>query len=341
MNSRMLLGLAVLLVGVVSAVAGQGGKHRLAVVDGPAGANLPPMLPAVRQAILNEAAGATIDDCQRTTEEGETLYEVEITRSGVERSFAIGLDGGLRSRQYFLAELPAAVQQTIATLKARGEIGNIYWCNEAGDLVYEVELGKGAGRRFYSIAPDGTHLSTQYQLAELPEAAQKTIREQAGAEVLASISRDETEVGEVFDAVLLRDGRRHIVSVNAAGVVVATQILLLQAPAAVQDTITKVAGNAQIIYVGECVEEGATVYVVITMQGLRRGEFVVDAGGSLLARVIAMAALPEPAQKYLRAQAAGARIARIEQLPDGTFSADLDRNGKKQVLTFSAAGAKP
>ena len=335
----------VILLGLwlTPAQAGQhnAGKARVTVADTPAAPadNLPPMLAVVRQAILAEAAGAPIDWCQRNSEEGETVYEVDITRNGVERSFAIGLDGGLRSRQYFLAELPATVQRTIAALKSRGELGNIYWCNEAGDLVYEVEIGKGAGKRFYTIASDGTHQATQFNLAELPAAVQKTIREQAGADTIASVSRDETEVGDIFDAVLLRDTQRRIVSVNAAGVVVATQIILLQAPAAVQDTITKTAGAAKIIYIGECEEEGAKVYAVITMQGLQRGEFVVDAEGKLLARVIAFAALPESAQKYLREQAAGARIARIEQLPDGTFSADLDRNGKKQVLTFTAAGA--
>ena len=332
---------AVWVLGAAVAVAGPGGKHRLSVVEGPASAadKLPPMLPLVRQAILAEAAGATIDDCQRTTEEGDFVFEVEITRNGVERSFSVGLDGVLRSRQYFLAELPAAVQQTVAALKTRGDLGNIYWCNEAGDLVYEVEIGSGADKRFYTVAPDGTHLATQRQFIELPEAAQKTITEQAGADTIASVSRDETEAGVVFDAVLVREGKRRIVSVNAAGVVVANQILSVQTPIAVQALLPKLLGEAKMIYLGECNEDGATVYAVIAMRGAQREEFVVDAGGKLIARVVPLASLPEPAQKYLRAQAAGARIARIEKLADGTFSADLDRNGKKQVVTFTAAGA--
>ena len=332
---------AVWVLGVAVAVAGPGGRHRLSVADGPAPAadKLPPMLPIVRSAILAEAAGATIDECQRSIEEGEFVYEVEITRGGLERSFSVGLDGGLRSRQYFLSELPAAVQQTIAALKTRGDLGNIYWCNEAGDLVYEVEIGGGADKRFCTVAPDGTHLATQRQLAELPEAAQKTIREQAGADIISSVSRDETEVGEVFDAVLLRDGRRRIVSVNAAGAVTATQVLSVQTPIAVQALLPRLLGEAKMIYLGECTEEGATVYAVIAMRGVQREEFVLDAEGKLLARVVALAALPEPAQKYLREQAGQARIARIEKLADGSFSADLDRNGRKQVVTFTAAGA--
>jgi len=332
--------MAMLLLGTLAVPAAPGGKHRLSVTDGPAatGDNLPPMLPVVRQAILTEAAGATIEGCQSTTEEGETVYDVDITRGGVERSFAIGLDGALRSRQYFLAELPAAVQQAIAKLKAHGDLGLIYWCNEAGDLVYEAEIGNGIDKRFYTIAPDGTHLATQRQFIELPPAAQKTITEQAGADTISSVSRDETEAGDVFDAVLLRDGRRRIVSVNAAGVVVATQVLSIQTPIAVQAMLPKWLGEAKLIYLGECNEDSTTVYAVTALRGLQREEFVMDAEGKLLARVEAFSALPEPAQKYLREQAGNARIARIEKLADGTFSADLDRSGKKQVLAFTAAG---
>jgi uncharacterized membrane protein YkoI len=341
MKTTLQMLVAVWVLGAAVAMAAPGGKHRLSVPDGPAAPadSLPPLLPAVRQAILAEAAGATIDECQRTTEEGEAVYEVNITRNSVERTFTVGLDGGIRSRQHFLAELPAAVQQTVATLKSRGDLGNIYWCDEAGDLVYEVEIGNGTDKCCYTIAPDGTLLASQRELTELPAPVQKTIREQAGADIILSVSRDETEVDVSFDAVLLRDGRRRIVSVNAAGAVVATQVLSVQTPLAVQDGIAKAAGVAKLIYIGACTEEGATVYAVVAVQGARRDEFVVDAEGKLLSRVVALDALPEPAQKYLRAQAGDARIARIEQLADGTFSADLDRHGKKQVLAFTAAGA--
>ena len=230
------------------------------------------------------------------------------------------------------------MQQTIAKLKARGDLGNIYWCDEAGDLVYEVEIGNGIDKRFYTVAPDGTHLATQRQFIELPAAAQKTITEQAGPDTISSVSRDETEAGDVFDAVLLRDAHRRIVSVNAAGVVVAMQVLSVQTPIAVQAMLPKLLGEAKLIYLGECNEDNTTVYAVTALRGLQREEFVMDAEGKVLTRVVALAALPEPAQKYLRAQAGNARIAHIEKLADGTFSADLDRNGKKQSLAFTAAG---
>lgn len=339
--SWLLIGLVVaVLASVPDGFAQKKSKRLLPAKNDPAVQDsvLPLMPAAARQTILSEAALAEIEDCERITEDGEFVYEVSYLRGGVERSFTVAPDGSLRSKQYFRKELPPAVQQTLSALEARGIIGDIYWCNEDGDLVYEVEVGVGDAKRMYSVSSAGTHLATQRLMNELPEATQKAIRAQVGNDLLIAIARDETEIGEVYDVVMRRNDRRHIVSINAAGVVVATQILIVQAPAAVQDTITKTAGAAQIVYIGQCEEEGGTCYAVITYRGTRRDEFVVDAEGKLLARVIAFAALSEPAQKYLREQAGNARIARIEQLPDGTFSADLDRRGKKQVITFIADG---
>ncbi|MCX7009789.1 MAG: hypothetical protein NTY53_21530 [Kiritimatiellaeota bacterium] len=65
----------------------------------------------------------------------------------------------------------------------------------------------------------------------------------------------------------------------------------------------------------------------------------MEADGKLHSHVVPLAALPETAQKILKAKADGARIARIEKLTDGSFEAELDRGGKKQILAFAAAGA--
>lgn len=296
---------------------------------------LPAMPAAVRQTILGEAKPDEIEDCEQTTEDGELVYEVSYLRDSVERSFTVALDGTLRSRQCFRKELPPMVQQAIAKLEEHSIVGDIYWCNEDGDLVYEVETGK----RFRTFSLDGLHLATQQFIDELPGPAQKTIREQACSNPILSIARDETEVDEIFDAVLLRNGQRRIISINAAGAVVATQINLVQTPAAVQHTITQTAGTAHIIYIGQCKEEGAISFVVVTYQGIRRDEFVVETDGKLHSHVVSLAQLPETAQKFLRITADGARIARIEKLTDGTFEADLDRYGKKQILMFSADSA--
>ncbi|MCX7009788.1 MAG: hypothetical protein NTY53_21525 [Kiritimatiellaeota bacterium] len=244
----LLIGLVVaVLAGVPDGFAQKKSKRLFPATNDPATQDsvLPLMPAAARQTILSEAALAEIEDCERITEDGEFVYEVSYLRGGVERTFTVAPDGVLRSKQYFRKELPPAVQQTVDALEKRGIIGEIYWCNEDGDLVYEVEVGAGDAKRMYSVSPEGTHLATQCLMNELSEVTQKTIREEAGADPLLAIARDETEVGAVFDAVILRNGKRHIVSINAAGAVVATQIILVQAPAPVQDTITKTAGAAR------------------------------------------------------------------------------------------------
>ena len=326
---------AAVLIGIVATAPVFGRPPGQPVAPWP---TFPPMPAAVRQTILNEATVFEIEDCERTTEDGESVYEISYLRAGIERSFTVAFDGTLRSQQYFRNELPPAVQKGVAALEERNLIGDIYWCHEDGELVYEVETGVGDKKRFCTLSPDGTHLATQRLIGELPEPAQKTIREQAGSAQIVGIGRDETDVNEVYDVVLLRDGKRRGISVNAAGDIVATQIILLQAPAAVQDTIIQTAGAARIVYIGQCQEEGTTSFVVVTYQDAQRDEFIVNMDGTLHGHVVPIAALPEAAQKLLRTKADGARIARIEKLVNGTFEADLDRRGKKQTLAFTAEG---
>ena len=100
------------------------------------------------------------------------------------------------------------------------------------------------------------------------------------------------------------------------------QVLSVQTPIAVQAMLPKLLGEAKLIYLGECNEDNTTVYAVTALRGLQREEFVMDAEGKVLTRVVALAALPEPAQKYLRAQAGNARIAHIEKLADGNLMPD-------------------
>ncbi len=127
---------------------------------------LPQMTPDARHTILAEAGLATIDGCRRVTEDGEEVFEVDITRNGTERSFTVALDGTLRSRQVFLGELTLPVQRAVTALQRNGKVNGIYWCDEDGDLVYEVEVINGEDKRFYTVGLDGAFVATQVRMAE-------------------------------------------------------------------------------------------------------------------------------------------------------------------------------
>ncbi len=303
--------------------------------------HLPAMSPEARHTILAEAGLATIDGCRRITEDGEDVFEVDITRNGLERSFTVALDGTLRSRQVFIGELALPVQRAVTALQNNGKMLGIYWCDEDGDPVYEVEVLNGERKRLYSIGLDGVFQATQMYANELPEAVQKTLEDQTTktkARVL-HISRSEVDAGQVFDVLLLNNGKRRVVSFGIDGSLQAAQVALPEVPTPVQKTITATAGLAKISYIGRCEEDGDVTFSVITLDNAVKKEFVVGLDGALLATVVPFADVPEVVQKTLRDKAGSGRILRVQKLADGSgFEADLFVSDKKTTVSVTPDG---
>jgi len=305
----------------------------------PPGPRLPQMTPAARHAILSEAGLATIDGCRRITEDGEEVFEVDITRNGTERSFTVALDGTLRSRQVFIGELTLPVQRAVNALQRIGKVNSIHWCDEDGDHVYEVEVINGEDKRFYTVGLDGTFQSTQVRMNEVPEPVQKAIREQAGKGRILYIGRSELDAGQVFDVLLIKDGKRRVVSIGIDGSVQAAQVGSNELPQPVQKTITATAGLAKVVYVGRSEEDGDVTFSVVTMNNAVKKEFVVGLNGELLATVIPLAEAPEAVQKTFREKAGTGRVLRVQKLTDGSgYEADLFTGGKKITVSVGPDG---
>lgn len=339
MNKTVISLVLVVLMGVSFApvtFAQAIGRH---AVPPPKEPHLPAMPPEAHHAILAEAGLATIDDCRRVTEDGEDVFEVDITRNGTDRSFTVALDGTVRSRQMFIGELTLPVQRAVNALQNNGKVQSIYWCDEEGDRVYEVEVLNGEDKRFYTIGLDGVFQATQMHMAELSEAVQKTIHEQAAKAHVIYVSRSEVDAGQVFDVLLGNNGKRHVISVGADGSLQAVQVALTDTPQPVQKTITATAGFAKITYIGRCEEDGDVTYSVVTTDNAVKKEFVVGLDGVLLATTIPLADAPEIVQKAIRDKAGTGRILHVQKLADGSgFEADVFIGGKKTTVSVALDG---
>lgn len=112
---------------------------------------------AARDAIMREAAGAKIDEIERETHDGVTLYEAEWTVNGREREVCVTEDGTLVETEETIptSEAPAAVRALIA--KHFGENAKVE-VERKMIVMYEIE-GKidGKGREIL-VSPTGkTH----------------------------------------------------------------------------------------------------------------------------------------------------------------------------------------
>ena len=341
--SRTLISMILVLLACIAlapASFAQGlGRQRQPQQALPKEPKLPQMSPEARHAILAEAGLGTIDDCRHITEDGEDVFEVDITRNGIERSFTVALDGRLRSRQVFIGELTLPVQRAVNALQSNGRIKSIFWCDEDGDHVYEVEVLNGEDKRFYTLGLDGVFQATQMHMAELAEPVQKTIHEQAAKGRVLDISRSETDAGQVYDVLILKDGKRRVVSVGVDGSVQAVQVSAAELPQPVQKTITATAGPAKPIYVGRSDEDGDVTFSVITVDNAVKKEFVVGLNGELLATVIPLAEVSEVVQKTLRDKAGAGRVLRVQKLTDGSgYEADIFTGGKKLAVSVALDG---
>ena len=134
--------------------------------------------PAVRNTIKGQVREGQLDNIEKTYEDSEITYEVDMTRTnGTEGSFTVGLDGKLLSVEFRLEETPAPVRKTIEATLAGGKFEGIYHLFEDSGSSYYVELRRGGKVRDFSVAESGKLANVQVMLSELPAPVQKTITE--------------------------------------------------------------------------------------------------------------------------------------------------------------------
>ena len=176
--------------------------------------------PPVQNTIKSQLREGTLDNIEKTFEETQISYEVDITRKdGVSRSFTVGLDGKLLSLQISLEEAPAPVKHTIRTRLAGGKLEDIYRTFEDGAVSYYVEFNREGKQRDFSVAPNGKLESTHVFLSEISPAAQETIQNKIGKGRVVRIDKvfDRKQGVLPYEIEGLKDGRPFNFSVGPNG----------------------------------------------------------------------------------------------------------------------------
>jgi len=138
-----------------------------------------PELPSATQKCLQaQAGGGTLDDIYKSTDDGETSYDAELTSNGRTRDVTVADDGRLMSVEMFPDELPAAVRQAIQKQAADAAPDEIDKTFDDGTN-FEVDLTQAGRDRDFTVRPDGTLLDAQVFLNELPAALQAAIQRES------------------------------------------------------------------------------------------------------------------------------------------------------------------
>lgn len=121
-------------------------------------------VPSAAQAVIqSHTSGGTIDEITCEKEEGKHFYKVEYKKDGREFELQVDDDGNVLEieESMKMEDLPPAVQETVKTESAGGEIEELVLETEKGKTFYEVEFKKDGKEHEVKIAEDGTVLERE------------------------------------------------------------------------------------------------------------------------------------------------------------------------------------
>jgi hypothetical protein len=115
---------------------------------------------AVKKTVEEHTSKAKLGDIFKTFEDGEVSYEVEMTKEGKVRDFAVAENGKLESQEMFLSELPAPARKTVKEKIGDGKILRIDEVFEKREGVFPFEVeGRKDDKPFnFSVGPKGRFL---------------------------------------------------------------------------------------------------------------------------------------------------------------------------------------
>jgi uncharacterized membrane protein YkoI len=121
-------------------------------------ADLPP---AVEKTVAAQSQGATIKGFSQEVEDGQTLYEAEMTVSGNSKDVSIDATGAVVEveEQVALDSLPSAVKAGLAAKAGAGKIVKVESITKHDKLVaYEAKVQTGTKKSEVQVSPEGKPL---------------------------------------------------------------------------------------------------------------------------------------------------------------------------------------
>jgi len=242
---------------------------------------------AVQKAILARVGDGKLGDIDKLSENGEIVYDVGLTaKDGQDRDFMVAEDGTLLSTEVTLAETPAAVQKSIQTLVKTGEVESIDKSLDDSEITYDIGLTTKEGlEKGFTLGEEGTLLSMEVSVAEMPAAAQKTVQTQVADGSVKSINKIFDADGITYDIeTSAKGGREKAFAVAEDGKLVSQRVSLRETPPAVRRTIKERLGEGKLLRIDHSLieENGVMPYEV---QGRKDGkpfDFSVGPKGKFL-----------------------------------------------------------
>jgi uncharacterized membrane protein YkoI len=240
--------------------------------------------PAVQRTIQKQTGKWTLDEIDKSVEDGETSYDVQIVLNDKTRGFTVDGDGELLDEEVFPGELPPAVRQTILKEAGAGTLGEIDKSVEDGETTYDAEITSDGKTRHITVDAKGTLLDTEVFLADLPAALQTAIQKQAGGDPLDEITKcfDDGEIS--YEVEVTGNTGSRTLSFNADGELLSTKVdvHLADTPEAVQTQIKSLTGGGKLLGISKSTEDNEIYYDVDIENGGAEKTVSLDPDGKII-----------------------------------------------------------
>jgi uncharacterized membrane protein YkoI len=242
---------------------------------------------AVQKTIAAEIGNGTVQDVSRSTQNGETIFEVDFAgQAGDERDFTVADDGTLLCTGVALADTPAPVQKTIQAQLSGWPVTGINKNVADTDLSFDVTVAKDGHEKSFNVDAAGNLSSMELALTDAPAAVQATIKAQIANGSLRTIDENFDAEGNSFDVeAVAPDGGRKTFSVAPDGRLLSEGMTLEQVPPAARRTITEKIGDGKILEIDKSLfekKDGVLPYAVQGRKAGREFDFSVGPRGRFL-----------------------------------------------------------
>lgn len=243
--------------------------------------------PAAQKTITARIGTGTLDEINRSTENGETVFEVDFTtQAGAEPDFTVADDGTLLSVGVTLTDTPPAVQKTVLANLRGWDIEGINKNMADTEISFDITASKAGRERSYNVAADGVLSSAEVELTETPPAVQAAIKAQVGDGSVQSIEEELDPDGNSFEVeAVAKDGGKKSFSLAPDGRMLSQEVTLGQVPPPARKTIREKIGDGKILRIDKSLfekEAGVLPYAVEGRKDGRPFDFSVGPRGRFL-----------------------------------------------------------
>jgi uncharacterized membrane protein YkoI len=327
------LTIAALLVSLSAAdAAGKNAANRLA--------QLPK---AVQDTIRAQLGQGKLGSITRTSEDGEIIYDVEMTREGKVRGFAVNAEGDLLAMEVFLSETPAAVQKVIQQQQGPGKLEGIDRTTDHGRIHYEASIVRDGKPRDFTVSHEGELIELQMYLEELPGPIRKAIEREAAGGKLGDIFRT-TDDGETrYEFEVTRNNKTRGLTLDSSSKLVDSQVFLDELPPEVHKTIQSRVDGGKLGQIHKVIDETEITYQAELTIKRKSLTLTLDPKGIVVEEeeVVALSETPGAVQKAITAQVAAGRLVSIAKHSEQgaiSYEIDLITAGKHKSVRMDSEG---